>query len=207
MYARLGLLNERRVLLPLSLPFLSANVTVGVNKVQWYMMRRWVSFPHNFPRTPPEFYRPTFQPTDSSMQTSFLGRKPFMNQCKHFMHFPCSSLFVLSRSKKVHYSWPTVKRPFLWRILNLETLMFYSVDTRDRSILRPKCNVLFLGCVIFRILYVIYYLSLQTTSGEDVRDFTKVFKNKFRSKRYFKKHPRLGYLPVQTVLEGDTIER
>ena len=50
-------------------------------------------------------------------------------------------------------------------------------------------------------------LSLQTTSGEDVRDFTKVFKNKFRSKRYFKKHPRLGYLPVQTVLEGDTIER
>ena len=29
----------------------------------------------------------------------------------------------------------------------------------------------------------------------------------FRSKRYFKKHPRLGYLPVQTVLEGDTIEK
>ncbi|KAK2162352.1 hypothetical protein LSH36_100g10021 [Paralvinella palmiformis] len=46
----------------------------------------------------------------------------------------------------------------------------------------------------------------QTTSGEDVRDFTKVFKNKFRSKKYFKKHPRLGYLPVQTVLEGDTLE-
>ena len=50
-------------------------------------------------------------------------------------------------------------------------------------------------------------LFLQTTSGEDVRDFTKVFKNKFRSKKYFKKHPRLGYLPVQTVLEGDTLER
>ena len=45
-----------------------------------------------------------------------------------------------------------------------------------------------------------------TTSGEDVRDFTKVFKNKFRSKKYFKKHPRRGYLPVQTVLEGDPIE-
>ncbi|XP_041352153.1 dystrophin-like isoform X2 [Gigantopelta aegis] len=45
-----------------------------------------------------------------------------------------------------------------------------------------------------------------TTSGEDVRDFTKVFKNKFKSKRYFKKHPRLGYLPVQTVLEGDSLE-
>ncbi|XP_060789093.1 utrophin-like [Neoarius graeffei] len=38
-----------------------------------------------------------------------------------------------------------------------------------------------------------------TTSGEDVRDFTKVLKNKFRSKKYFNKHPRLGYLPVQTI--------
>ncbi|RXM36703.1 Utrophin [Acipenser ruthenus] len=45
-----------------------------------------------------------------------------------------------------------------------------------------------------------------TTSGEDVRDFTKVLKNKFRSKKYFSKHPRLGYLPVQTVLEGDNLE-
>ncbi|KAM6954362.1 utrophin [Aplochiton taeniatus] len=45
-----------------------------------------------------------------------------------------------------------------------------------------------------------------TTSGEDVRDFTKVLKNKFRSKKYFAKHPRLGYLPVQTVLEGDNME-
>ncbi|XP_076840282.1 LOW QUALITY PROTEIN: utrophin [Brachyhypopomus gauderio] len=43
-----------------------------------------------------------------------------------------------------------------------------------------------------------------TTSGEDMRDFTKVLKNKFRSKKYFAKHPRLGYLPVQTVLEGTT---
>ncbi|XP_064473113.1 dystrophin-like isoform X2 [Ornithodoros turicata] len=45
-----------------------------------------------------------------------------------------------------------------------------------------------------------------TTSGEDVRDFTKIMKNKFKSKRYFKKHPRMGYLPVQTVLEGDDLE-
>ncbi|XP_035225525.1 dystrophin-like [Stegodyphus dumicola] len=45
-----------------------------------------------------------------------------------------------------------------------------------------------------------------TTSGEDVRDFTKIMKNKFKSKRYFKKHQRLGYLPVQTVLEGDDLE-
>ncbi|TNN68468.1 Utrophin [Liparis tanakae] len=39
-----------------------------------------------------------------------------------------------------------------------------------------------------------------------MRDFTKVLKNKFRSKKYFAKHPRLGYLPVQTVLEGDNME-
>lgn len=48
--------------------------------------------------------------------------------------------------------------------------------------------------------------SFQTTSGEDVRDFAKVLKNKFRTKRYFAKHPRMGYLPVQTVLEGDNME-
>lgn len=45
-----------------------------------------------------------------------------------------------------------------------------------------------------------------STSGEDVRDFTRIVRNKFKSKRYFKKHPRLGYLPVQTVLEGDDLE-
>ncbi|XP_036398061.1 utrophin-like [Megalops cyprinoides] len=45
-----------------------------------------------------------------------------------------------------------------------------------------------------------------TTSGEDVRDFTKVLKNKFRSKKYFAKHPRLGYLPVQSILGGESTE-
>lgn len=43
-------------------------------------------------------------------------------------------------------------------------------------------------------------------SGEDVRDFTRIIRNKFKSKRYFNKHPRVGYLPVQTVLEGDDLE-
>lgn len=55
------------------------------------------------------------------------------------------------------------------------------------------------GSQVFRIF-------LQTTSGEDVRDFAKVLKNKFRTKRYFAKHPRMGYLPVQTILEGDNME-
>lgn len=48
-------------------------------------------------------------------------------------------------------------------------------------------------------VYELHFFLLQTTSGEDVRDFTKVLKNKFRSKKYFSKHPRLGYLPVQTI--------
>ncbi|XP_018579033.1 dystrophin [Anoplophora glabripennis] len=45
-----------------------------------------------------------------------------------------------------------------------------------------------------------------TTSVEDMRDFTKALKNKFKSKRYFMKHPRMGYLPVRSVLEGDELE-
>ncbi|ESO83438.1 hypothetical protein LOTGIDRAFT_169302 [Lottia gigantea] len=45
-----------------------------------------------------------------------------------------------------------------------------------------------------------------TTSGEDMRDFSKVFRNKFKTKKHFKQHKRLGYLPVQTVLEGDSLE-
>lgn len=45
-----------------------------------------------------------------------------------------------------------------------------------------------------------------TTSSEDVRDFTRALRNKFKSRKYFKKHPRVGYLPVQSVLEGDALE-
>jgi hypothetical protein len=48
--------------------------------------------------------------------------------------------------------------------------------------------------------------TVQTTSGEDVRDFGRVMKNKLKSKRYFRSHPRIGYLPVQTVDEGAPIE-
>jgi len=47
---------------------------------------------------------------------------------------------------------------------------------------------------------------LQTTSGEELRDFTETIKNKFRSKQYFRKHPRLGYLPVQSM-ENDHYTR
>lgn len=45
-----------------------------------------------------------------------------------------------------------------------------------------------------------------TTSAEDVRDFTRALRNKFKGKRHFQKHPRVGYLPVRSVLEGDELE-
>ena len=48
-----------------------------------------------------------------------------------------------------------------------------------------------------------YYCATKT--GEDVRDFSKIIRNKFKSKRHFRKHPKMGYLPVQTVLEGDNL--
>lgn len=51
-----------------------------------------------------------------------------------------------------------------------------------------------------------FFCYFQTTSTEDVRDFTRALKNKFKSRKYFKKHPRVGYLPVQSVLEGDALE-
>lgn len=49
-------------------------------------------------------------------------------------------------------------------------------------------------------------ITLQTTSGEKMRDFAKTLKNKFRSKQYFSKHPQRGYLPVQSVLEAESTE-
>lgn len=52
----------------------------------------------------------------------------------------------------------------------------------------------------------IMFVSLQTTSSENMRDFATTLKNKFRSKQYFSKHPQRGYLPVQSVLEADFSE-
>ncbi|ESO11955.1 hypothetical protein HELRODRAFT_62222, partial [Helobdella robusta] len=50
--------------------------------------------------------------------------------------------------------------------------------------------------------------SSEATSGDEMRDLKVVLKNKFRSKQYFKKHPRLGYLPVQpSSSETNTIDR
>nr|XP_046918764.1 uncharacterized protein LOC124498972 [Dermatophagoides farinae] len=44
-----------------------------------------------------------------------------------------------------------------------------------------------------------------TTSKEDMRDFSKILRNKFKSGRYFKRHQALGYLPVQSLHEGDRL--
>lgn len=91
---------------------------------------------------------------------------------------------------------------FLWqKSQKSQTKSSHARILHHRKFLKKK--ICFLH--IFYILYLIYCF-LQTTSGEDVRDFTRALRNKFKSKRYFKKHPRVGYLPVQTVLEGDTLE-
>ena len=47
-----------------------------------------------------------------------------------------------------------------------------------------------------------HHNDLQTTSGEDVRDFTKLLRNKLMSRKS-KKNSRLGYLPVQVGDEND----
>lgn len=57
--------------------------------------------------------------------------------------------------------------------------------------------------MIYRLCYDGIFF-LQTTSGEDMRDFTKLLKNKFKSKKYFEKHSRLGYLPVKASNNGDS---
>ncbi|XP_023675685.1 dystrophin-related protein 2 isoform X1 [Paramormyrops kingsleyae] len=57
-----------------------------------------------------------------------------------------------------------------------------------------------------RLHYPIMEYYTPTTSGEKMRDFAKTLKNKFRSKQYFSKHPQRGYLPVQSVLEAETVE-
>uniref|UniRef100_A0A7N4PXW9 Utrophin n=1 Tax=Sarcophilus harrisii TaxID=9305 RepID=A0A7N4PXW9_SARHA len=50
-----------------------------------------------------------------------------------------------------------------------------------------------------KLHYPMVEYCLPTTSGEDVRDFTRVLKNKFRSKKYFAKHPRLVSIFFQNL--------
>nr|XP_014341600.1 PREDICTED: dystrophin-related protein 2 [Latimeria chalumnae] len=57
-----------------------------------------------------------------------------------------------------------------------------------------------------KLHYPIIEYYTPTTSGENMRDFAKTLKNKFRSKQYFSRHPQRGYLPVQSALEVDYTE-
>lgn len=47
---------------------------------------------------------------------------------------------------------------------------------------------------------------LATKSGEDIRDFSKVMRNKLKPKWYWRRHQSLGYLPVESLTEGPPIE-
>ncbi len=44
-----------------------------------------------------------------------------------------------------------------------------------------------------------------TSSSDDIKDFFKIFRNKFRSRRA-RRSSKLGYLPVQSVLESDDLD-
>ncbi|XP_015765650.1 PREDICTED: dystrophin-like isoform X3 [Acropora digitifera] len=58
-----------------------------------------------------------------------------------------------------------------------------------------------------RLTHPMHQYCLSTTSGEDVLDFFAMVRNKFKKRRYKNKPPRkLGYLPIQTVMEGGNLE-
>src|SRR5436190_1350178 len=99
----------------------------------------------------------------------------------------CQNCFFSGRKAKNH----KLTHPMQEYCTAVRTFIFIRLDIIRKS-----------GSCILTMIFV----TLQTTSGEDVRDFTRALRNKFKSKRYFKKHPRVGYLPVQTVLEGDALE-
>ncbi|XP_037073805.1 LOW QUALITY PROTEIN: dystrophin-like [Pollicipes pollicipes] len=44
----------------------------------------------------------------------------------------------------------------------------------------------------------------ESSSSDDIKDFTRSIRNRFKSKHYFRKHAKLGYLPVQPMAEGVT---
>lgn len=58
-----------------------------------------------------------------------------------------------------------------------------------------------------RLTHPMHQYCLSTTSGEDVLDFFAMVRNKFKKRRYKNKPPKkLGYLPIQTVMEGVNLE-
>ncbi|XP_048577310.1 dystrophin isoform X2 [Nematostella vectensis] len=58
-----------------------------------------------------------------------------------------------------------------------------------------------------RLTHPVHQYCLSTTSGEDVKDFLSMVRNKFKARKYKKNPPKkLGYLPIQTVMEGGNLE-
>ena len=68
---------------------------------------------------------------------------------------------------------------------------------------QPWSNVLFPSREVIFTFHHKIFIKFQTTSGEDVRDFTKLLRNKLMSRK--KKNSRLGYLPVHS-LDAETPE-
>lgn len=143
-----------------------------------------------------------------------------------FSFFP-TGFFISSALFHLHLFFspvlsPQISEPKTFQLWHLSKLLFLWPCCKGAQdavphgrVLHPgmwRSNLFWYGMCVSASSYggndiiFVSYLSLQTTSGEDVRDFAKVLKNKFRTKRYFAKHPRMGYLPVQTILEGDNME-
>lgn len=163
-----------------------------------------------------------------NLNFSHLGESRAINYLLVLIPLPFSptGFFISSALFHLHLFFspvlsPQISEPKTFQLWHLSKLLFLWPCCKGAQdavphgrVLHPgmwRSNLFWYGVCVSASSYggndVIFvsYLS-QTTSGEDVRDFAKVLKNKFRTKRYFAKHPRMGYLPVQTILEGDNME-
>lgn len=55
-----------------------------------------------------------------------------------------------------------------------------------------------------KITHPLHEYCLETDTGEDVKDFSKMMRNKFRISKRYKNRPKFGYLPVQS--DGENID-
>ena len=88
---------------------------------------------------------------------------------------------------------------FLTQCKNTAYLLVKYRMTINRKRITLVQRSLIFGSVLNQFFVPILF---QTTSGEDVRDFGLIVRNKFRSSS----KTRVGYLPVQTVDEGIPLE-
>ena len=98
-----------------------------------------------------------------------------------------------------------------------QSCFFSGRTSRDHLVTHPMHQyclsvIVFITCLFFMKVFTTTMnkscvFSIQTTGPEDVKDFFKVVKNKMKPRKYKNKPPKhLGYLPVQTIMEGANLE-